>query len=145
MPWGVGDVLRAFFVDVFNVSCAEVPRGVTCLVVVESFVSLVIVTAEDVGKVRIVEFVVAFSFRLVEISFLVLSALHSTAEQGHILVIFAEDTAVNPTEKGKHLLKPFFNSVSCISFFFRENLICNLERVFLKLDSISFSTFLLKT
>ena len=100
MPWGVGDVLRAFFVDVFNVSCAEVPRGVTCLVVVESFVSLVIVTAEDVGKV---DFVVAFSFRLVEISFLVLSALHSTAEQGHILVIFAEDTAVNPTEKGKHL------------------------------------------
>ena len=114
------------------------------MVVVESFVSLVIVTAEDVGKVRIVDFVVAFSFRLVEISFLVLSALHSTAEQGHILVIFAEDTAVNPTEKGKHLLRLYFYSVLCIFFFSRENLICNLEKVFF-LYCINLSIFLFKT
>ena len=94
-------------VDVSNVSCAEVPKDVTCLVVVESFVSLVIVTTEDVGKVRIVDFVVACSFRLVEISFLVLSALHSTAEHGHILVIFAEDTAVNPTESVRKYVQTF--------------------------------------
>ena len=111
----------------------------------ESFVSLVIVTAEDVGKARIVDFVVAFSFRLVEISFLVLSALHSTAEHGHILVIFAEDTTVNPTVSVRKYAQTLFQLSFVHFLFFRENLICNLEKVFSKLDSINFSTFLLKT